>query len=967
MVPAMGRIANALWGKAPEDEAPAFAVDESSIDPAVFGLTSYAAPTSPAPRIDRRAAIQVPAVKRTRDLIAGSLGTLPFELVGPDRSVSRSSLLDQPEANVPRSVTMTRLVEDLLFEAIAWWQVEVFGWHSYPTFVKRLDPRDVSVDDNRTKPCAFHANCSGAVTVKGKHVADAELIRFDSPNDALLVAGARAIRTALALDAAAFNTADGVPPMEYFTPKDPNARYEDGEVEAYIAKYLDARRRRSVGFVGGALDHHDGGWDPAKLQMAEARQHAVLEIARVAGVDPEELGVSTTSRTYANQFDRRKAFTDFTLGAYVTAIQDRLSMGDVTQRGYLVRANFDQFLRADSLTLYQTIRAGLDVGAIDSSEVRGLADRPPLTTSPEAAPMPQASLSLVPKVANFDTAPELRLDAPGAQAFTVDVERRTITGLAVPYGVPARSNGQWWQFSQGTLKWADPTRVKLWIQHDKNRAVGFATALDDTPEGLRATFKIARGAEGDHALSMAEDGVWDGLSVGLGMGGQFARKGDINHAVSAPVMEISLTPAPSFDDARVHQVAAQADTEGTTMKCTKCGQVHAEGVTTCDPGALATFAAGQPDPAQATTPDPAFSATIAQAIQSGFAALQNPQEGRQIVSPAGTVEVREELPYRFDGVQGAHSFTQDIKDAYTSGDQEARQRLDVFMEEAFAVTVANVGALNPTQNRPELFVPNLSFSRPLWDLVSTGIITDKTPFTVPKFSSASGLVGNHTEGVEPTPGAFAATAQTVSPGAVSGKIEINREVWDQGGSPQSDGIIWGEMLNGWYEAIEAKIAAALATTATAELNLASAVDVALQDALINYYASLQFVRGGNRFTATAADAKLFPALIAAKDSTGRKLFPVLGPVNAAGQVSGAFDAVQVGNQKVAAAWALGQGANTRSYNFVPSSVWAWASAPKRFTFEYQVKSVDMAIWGYVGTAILRDSDVKPIDYDVSDV
>jgi hypothetical protein len=289
------------------------------------------------------------------------------------------------------------------------------------------------------------------------------------------------------------------------------------------------------------------------------------------------------------------------------------------------------------------------------------------------------------------------------------------------------------------------------------------------------------------------------------------------------------------------------------------------------------------------------------------------------------------------------------------------------MEEAFAVTVANAGALNPTQNRPELYVPNLQYTRPLFDLVSTGVITDKTPFTVPKFATATGLVGNHTEGVEPTPGAFTATSQTVTPAPMSGKIEINREVWDQGGNPQSDQIIWGEMMNGWYEAIEAKIAAILATTGTAELNLAGAVDVPLQDALINYYAGLQFVRGGNRFTATAADAKLFPALIAAKDSTGRKLFPILGPTNAAGQTAGGFDSVNVGAQRVAAAWALGQGANTRSYNFVPTSVWCWASAPKRFTFEYQVKSIDMAIWGYCGTAILRDSDVKPIDYDTADV
>ena len=68
-----------------------------------------------------------------------------------------------------------------------------------------------------------------------------------------------------------------------------------------------------------------------------------------------------------------------------------------------------------------------------------------------------------------------------------------------------------------------------------------------------------------------------------------------------------------------------------------------------------------------------------------------------------------------------------------------------------------------------------------------------------------------------------------------------------------------------------------------------------------------------------------------------------------------------------AAWALGTGNAAKSYNFVKASVWAWASTPKRFTFEYQVKSIDMAIWGYAASAVLRDSDVKPIDYTTADV
>ncbi|HEY0699606.1 MAG TPA: phage portal protein [Micromonospora sp.] len=909
--------------------APTFAVDADSIDPAVFGLSSYAAPTSPAPRIDRRAAIQVPAVKRSRDLIAGTLGSLPLDLYGPGQVEVASALFEQPEANVARSVTLTRLFEDLLFEpgpdgrsGVAWWKVEALGWHGFPVKVRRLDPRHVNVDQHSRK-----------VYVDGQHVPDEKLIRFDSPNDALLVAGARAIRTCLGLDSAASEGADGVPPVDYFTPADDADPADDDEIREILKEWQDARRARRTGYVPAALKYNVGGWNPEQLQLAEQRQHAVLEIARTAGVDPEDLGVSTTSRTYQNGETRRRDLLDFTLGGYRQAVQDRLSMPDVSPRGYYARINLDAFLRSDTKTRYEAYEIGLRTGAITEPEIRQLEDRPPLTTREETAVNADTTTTL--RVVNFDDAgPALRLDAPHTEAatFEVDAEARTIRGLVVPYGVPAKSRGKLWQFSKGTIKFAAVSRVKLWIQHDPTRAVGVATSFEDTDAGLFGTFKVARGEAGDVALSLAEDGVLDGFSIGLAEGGKYTPRDGINHAVEAPAMEVSLTPAPSFDDARVHAVAAsQAGTEPETM--------------------------GLPAPID-------FSPVTA-AIAQGFEQLRNPQTGRETVA-AGDGVVSEALPYRFDGVPGEHSFSADLR-AMASGDSEARQRLDEFMDEAFAVTSANVAGLNPVQNRPELYVPQLEFTRPLWGLVSTGTITDKTPFTVPKFASSGGLVGAHTEGIEPTPGSFTATNQTVTPAPVSGKIEINREVWDQGGSPQADAIIWREMVNGYYETLEARIATRLNGLAIAETNLAGAVDTALVNAVQNIFVGLQFVRGGNRYSALALDGNLFPALVNAADTTGRKLLPVLGPTNAQGETNGAFSEVAIGSQRGRAAWALGTGNDKHSYLFVPGSVWAWASAPKRFTFEYQVKSIDMAVWGYEATAVLRDSDVKRIDYTTADV
>jgi len=351
--------------------APEFAVDESAIDPAVFGLTAYASNgnTPRAARIDRATAMQVPAVKRSRDLVCASSGGLRLRLKREtDGAYGAWSLFDQPERNVPRSVTMTRLFEDLFFESVAWWEVTEFGFHTYPSYVQRLDPRRVVVNDGR-------------VYVDGRERRDAarSLIRFDSPNDGILIAGARAIRTCLLLDQAAANMADGVPPADYFTPGEGfDPATTDAEIVDMLNAWQAARRSRSTGYVPAALDYHTGGWSPEQLQLADARQHAVLEIARVAGVDPEELGVSTTSRTYSSDWSRRKSFLDFTLGAYLNAVTDRLVMPDVTPRGYVPEIDLDGFLRSDPLARYSAYKAGREAGALTPEEVRAAEGKPPI-------------------------------------------------------------------------------------------------------------------------------------------------------------------------------------------------------------------------------------------------------------------------------------------------------------------------------------------------------------------------------------------------------------------------------------------------------------------------------------------------------------------------------------------------------------------------------------------------------------
>lgn len=365
--------------------APSDAFDVEPVDLLTVGLAGTELGTSTlftSPRVSRKLAMQVPAMRRAVDLI-GTLGTLPLTTVKPDLSIDPASWLEQPEIDVPRAVTLARTLADLALDGIAWWKVTAFAWDGYPSRVVRLDPRTVDVlQDYRVR-----------VTLDGhrgnsyEYPQDRELIRFEMPGSGWLVDGARAIRTCLALDSAAQRFADEPVMPAYFSPADGVDPGTDEEIVAMLDAYALARRNRVTGYVPGALKHNVvQGMTPDELQMADARQHAVLEISRLTGVDAEDLGVSTTSRTYSNAFDRRKFFTDYTLGMFRSVIEQRLSMGDVTPRGTVTRFDFDAFLRTDPQTRWEAARVGLEVGAITREEVRAGENRPALTEEISSVP-----------------------------------------------------------------------------------------------------------------------------------------------------------------------------------------------------------------------------------------------------------------------------------------------------------------------------------------------------------------------------------------------------------------------------------------------------------------------------------------------------------------------------------------------------------------------------------------------------
>ena len=942
--------------------------------------------------VNRDVALQVPAVLRGRNLIC-AIATLPLVTVDAVRSRVETGLLRQIDPQTANVVTLAMTVEDLLMDAVAWWRVTArepapVGVLGFPSNAEHVSSQRVSLNpppgvDVRALPSGLDPD--SAVWVDGLPVDGATMIRFDSPNPPLLTAARRAIRRAAKLEMAAELYAESPRAQDYFTPSDGADPAEDDDIAAILDEWKAARQARSTAYVPASLKYETvQAWTPAEMQLADLQKRAALDIANALGLDPEDLGISTTSRTYQNNTDRRKDRINDVLAPYMLAVTSRLSMDDVTRRGQAVSFDLADYLKPDPITRVAYYKGMNDLDALTSEEVReaeGLAPRPvgavagQSTSGAAAAAASDGKVTSMrhdrPLRAAFAAEPppgRVTFAVPAAQAaFSVDIEARTITGMAVPYG-EVTSDWRQIQFGTGSVEVPNPVKKVKCMYNHYGSLLGVASSVTDGTDGLTASLKIARTSDGDDALVLADDGALDGLSVGVDIHEYSLNEDDgVMTVLRATLREISLTPFPAFDSARVQDVRLNSNTnppKGNPAMLPQNEPAPAPApitATVADPAPVAPPAAVPVSVNLSLGED--FAGQLAAALVAAapeVPAVISPRAGAR----AATLAVSEPLPYRFDGRRNEHDFSSDLFAMARRSDPDAQVRIEKFMRQAFAdVSTGDVNELNPTRNRPDLFVDNLDFTTPIWDAIVKGSIPDATPFTVPQFSSAATLVSDHSESTEPTGGTYVTTGMTVTPTALSGKVEITRETIDQGGNPQVSQLIWGEIVRAYNESLEVKAVDMLDALTPTGIVL-NGVDSDLDADITANLAALAFVRGGNRFQDFFIDSALFGAIVGATDDNGRKLYPILAPANASGTTSGNFGDVLIGSLRARPAWALevANGGSASSYLFNRSDCHGWATPPQQLRFEYEVKSIWLGVWGYVATANTRLAGVREITY-----
>lgn len=131
---------------------------------------------------------------------------------------------------------------------------------------------------------------------------------------------------------------------------------------------------------------------------------------------------------------------------------------------------------------------------------------------------------------------------------------RTIQGVAVPYNVDANASTGPVRFLPGSLP-TDGPAPKLLMHHDSTAPVGLVTERVDTAEAMLFSARISETVAGNEALTLAVDGVIDGVSVGV-VATDFSFDNGVCVIAAADWRELSMTPFPAFSAATITDVAA---------------------------------------------------------------------------------------------------------------------------------------------------------------------------------------------------------------------------------------------------------------------------------------------------------------------------------------------------------------------------------------------------------------------------
>jgi HK97 family phage portal protein len=349
---------------------------EAQAAPQIMGDAFYASNYYYSPAVTRHAAMSVPAVKRCRDLLC-TVGTIPLEYkkASTGEEIPAPRWVKQLSKHQPQFVTISYLVDSLLFFGQAFLEItetyqednrgSVFEWVANTRVTTEVDPYGQFVTQYSVDGIPRPMSGLGS------------LVTIQSFNEGILTTGARTIQAAIDIQKAASIAAGTPVPSGYI--RNSGADLPPAEVQGLLASWKAARQNRSTAYLTSTLQYETVGFSPKDMMYNEAIQNLATEISRLCGIPSYYLSADqNTSMTYANILDERKQLVALAFQPYISAIEQRLSMDDISTAGHYVKFDLDSsFLRVEPMERLLVLEKMLSLGLISTEQAMEMEDLTP--------------------------------------------------------------------------------------------------------------------------------------------------------------------------------------------------------------------------------------------------------------------------------------------------------------------------------------------------------------------------------------------------------------------------------------------------------------------------------------------------------------------------------------------------------------------------------------------------------------
>jgi HK97 family phage portal protein len=326
--------------------------------------------------VTRTQALQVPSIKRCRDLICGTIASIPLEYYkkSTGEKIAAPRWVHQPAKSQPRFETIYFTLDSLLMFGVSYWQIT-------ETYLE--DQRMANAQWVSNSRVTFNTDSTNSFVTQ--YFLDGQplpmsgigsLITFQK-DEGILAVGGSTIKAALDAQKAASVALETPSATGYL--KNSGADLPPNEVSGLLAAWKRARQNNGTAYLTSTLEYQTTGFSPKDMAYQDAIQGLATECARLCSVDPYYVSASmNTTMTYANVQDERKQMVAFTLQPYVSAIESRLSMNDVSTDGHYVKFSLDEtFLRTEPMQRLAVLEKMLALGLITIEQAMEMEDLSP--------------------------------------------------------------------------------------------------------------------------------------------------------------------------------------------------------------------------------------------------------------------------------------------------------------------------------------------------------------------------------------------------------------------------------------------------------------------------------------------------------------------------------------------------------------------------------------------------------------